>query len=91
MGGRHASMPSVRRDAVNVPRVSTGAGLTLAVLRHRDGWRVFGPNGSWRHFPYKVDAEEAALRLAKQGGLNAGGVQVLVQEPWGELRPIKAA
>ncbi|MFN3511952.1 MAG: hypothetical protein ACK41C_02835 [Phenylobacterium sp.] len=62
--------------------------MTLAVLRHRDGWCVFGPNGRWRHFGYRVDAEEAALRLARQADASGGPVQVLVQEPWGELRPV---
>jgi hypothetical protein len=61
----------------------------LAVLRHRDGWRVVGPNGGWRQFRYKVDAEEAALRLAGRAA-TASDVQILVQEPWGELRPIAA-
>jgi hypothetical protein len=63
--------------------------LVLAVLRHRDGWHVFGPNGRWRHYDYKVDAEEAALRIARQAGGEASEVSILVQEPWGELRPLR--
>jgi len=69
----------------------TEAALTLAVLRHRDGWRVFGPNGGWRRFQYRVDAEEAALRLAEQARRNQAEVTVLVQDRWGELRPLEAA
>jgi hypothetical protein len=68
-----------------------GRTVTLAILRHRDGWRVFGPNGGWRCFNYKVDAEEAALHLADQLSGVEAKVQVLVQEPWGELRPLGAA
>jgi hypothetical protein len=68
---------------------SPSAGLTLAVLRHGEGWRVFGPNGGWRKFKYKVDAEEAALRLARSAAAGAD-VHILVQEPWGELRPMAA-
>ena len=65
--------------------------MTLAVLRHRDGWRVFGPNGGWRRFAYRVDAEEAALRLARQARKTAGPVRVLVQDPYGQLRLLDAA
>jgi len=68
------------------------AATTLAVLRHGDGWRVYGPNGGWRRFAYKVDAEEAALRLARQALAQADAqVEVLVQGPSGELRPLAVA
>jgi hypothetical protein len=56
------------------------------VLRHHDGWRVFGPTGGWRRFDYKVDAEEAALRLAAQARRPALDVEVLVQNAAGELK-----
>jgi hypothetical protein len=71
--------------------VMDGGLLTLAVLRHRDGWRVFGPNGGWRTFAYRVDAEEAALRLASQAVGDTGPIHVLVQDPSGELRPLDGA
>ncbi|WP_454762158.1 Crp/Fnr family transcriptional regulator [Caulobacter segnis] len=35
--------------------------LELAVLRSPGGWRVVGPNGSWRKFDYRVDAEEVGV------------------------------
>ncbi len=76
---------------MSAPLDASGQVLTLAVLRHRDGWRVFGPNGGWRRFAYKVDAEEAALRLADQARRTAADVTVLIQDPWGELRPLEAA
>lgn len=67
-----------------------GGTLTLAVLRHGGGWKVFGPGGGWRGFNYRVDAEEAALRLAAQASSADSEVEVLVQEPWGQLRPLVA-
>jgi catechol 2,3-dioxygenase-like lactoylglutathione lyase family enzyme len=69
--------------------VRGGTRLTIAVVRYADGWRVFGPRGGGRHFSYKVDAEEAALRAARQAPEAEGGVQVLVQERWGELRRLE--
>jgi hypothetical protein len=66
------------------------ATLTLAVLRHGGDWKVFGPSGAWRGFDYRVDAEEAALRLATQVTGAASEVEVLVQEPYGRLRPLGA-
>lgn len=68
-----------------------GGLFRLAVLRHGDGWKVFGPSGGWRCFDYRVDAEEAALHLAAQVSSANSEVEVLVQEPWGELRPLRAA
>jgi hypothetical protein len=65
--------------------------LELAVLRFRDGWQVVGPAGGWRRFAYRVDAEEAALRLAEQAAQRGGSVRVLVQDDAGELRPLLAA
>jgi hypothetical protein len=75
----------------NEAPLSSSRALTLAVLRHGDGWRVFGPNGGWRRFDYKVDAEEAALRLARHASRDLGEVTVLVQNAWGELRPLWTA
>lgn len=57
----------------------------LVVLRSPGGWRVVGPNGSWRKFDYRVDAEEAALRLASQAETSGGSVKVLVQDCGGRL------
>jgi hypothetical protein len=73
-----------------LPKNPVGA-VTLAVLWHKDGWRVFGPNGTWRRFDYKIDAEEAALRLAYQARHRSGEVRVLVQDQWGELHYLDAA
>jgi hypothetical protein len=63
--------------------------VSLAVVRKADGWTIIVSGRSWGRFAYKVDAEEAALRLANQMRQQGGGeVQVMVQERWGELTPL---
>jgi hypothetical protein len=63
--------------------------LSLAVVRKADGWTIIVGGRLWGRFSYKVDAEEAALRLAKQIRQQTGGpVEVMVQERWGELTPL---
>ncbi|WP_395672240.1 hypothetical protein [Phenylobacterium sp.] len=62
--------------------------MTIAVVRQGDGWRVFGPAGFWRHFAYRVDAEEAALHLAARLRAKEARVVVLVQSASGEGHPI---
>ena len=63
----------------------------LAVVRFAEGWRIVDRRHRWGRFDYRVDAEEAALRLAGRIGSQGGEVQVLVQEHNGELRPLKVA
>jgi len=65
--------------------------LEFAVLRFRDGWQVVGPAGRGRSFSYRVDAEEAALRLAAQARKTASEVRVLVQDDGCQLHHLKAA
>ncbi|MDY6922529.1 MAG: hypothetical protein SWI22_01050 [Pseudomonadota bacterium] len=58
--------------------------LSLVVLRHGADWRIFGPEGPGRRFAHRVDAEEAALRLARET-FETMPVEVLVQDHGGEL------
>ncbi len=62
--------------------------VEIAVLRSSVGWQVVGPKGSWRSFAYRVDAEEAALRLAAQAKASGGTVNVLVQDSCGRLEAL---
>jgi hypothetical protein len=64
---------------------------TLAVLRFAEGWRIVDQRHRWGRFQYRVDAEEAALRLASRIKGEGREVQVLVQQGDGELRPLKVA
>lgn len=65
--------------------------LLLAVVRFPDGWRILARNRRWGRFDYRVDAEEAALRLARKAKAHGQEVQLLVQDPQGELRRLDVA
>lgn len=63
----------------------------IGVIRHAFGWKLIAPDRSSRVFAFKVDAEEAALRLAGEARARGEILPVLVQGDFGELRRIKAA
>ena len=65
--------------------------LVLAVVRFPDGWRILAHDRRWGRFPYRVDAEEAALRLARKSLAAGRPVQLLVQDAHGELRKLEVA
>jgi hypothetical protein len=61
----------------------------IAVVRVKDSWRIVTSKGCWGRFLYRVDAEEAALRLADDARRDGGPApQVLVQHRAGELTAI---
>lgn len=62
----------------------------IAVLYFSEGWRIVAGDHRWGHYQYRVDAEEAALRLAGRARLRGKALEVLVQEPSGELRRLVA-
>jgi hypothetical protein len=54
-------------------------------------WRVIhGGQVRCRH-AYRVDAEEAALRLAREAMRRGEPAEVLVQEPYGEMVALETA
>lgn len=61
---------------------------SLGVVRLADGWTIVSSGRKWGRFAYKVDAEEAALRLAQRIGKDGEPVEIVVQERWGELKPL---
>lgn len=61
---------------------------TIAVLQHLSGWRIVSRERRWGRFQHKVDAEEAALRLAEGFRRGGGEVEVIVQGRFGELEPL---
>ena len=65
------------------------AAKAFSVVRQASGWTLIAPNRSRRAFPFKVDAEEAALRLAKAAAARGEVVAVLVQGDFGEMTSIK--
>jgi hypothetical protein len=67
------------------------AGLLMdsfGVVRFRDGWTLISAGRKWGRFAFKVDAEEAALRLAHQARARGAPVQIMVQGSWGEMTPM---
>jgi hypothetical protein len=63
---------------------------TFSVIRVADMWTITADGRRWGRFAYRVDAEEAALRLAAKGRGQGRPVEVLSQDPWGEMRPLDA-
>ena len=62
----------------------------LIVPAYAEGWRIVTDRHRWGRYRYRVDAEEAALRLAERARLDGKEIEVLVQEPGGELRRLVA-
>lgn len=60
--------------------------ISIAIVRYKEGWRVIADGGPVGNFGYQVDAEEAALRFANASKGSGRGVEVLLQQPHGELR-----
>jgi hypothetical protein len=65
--------------------------LRLVVVRYSDGWRILGEKGRWGRYAYRVDAEEAALRLAHKARQAGREVEIWVQDRCGRLEGLKAA
>lgn len=60
--------------------------ISVAIVRYQGGWRVVSDGGAMGDFRYQVDAEEAALRFAEASRGAGRSVEVLLQQPDGELR-----
>lgn len=57
----------------------------FAIIRFPEGWRVVQDGKKRGRFNFKIDAEEAALRLAEELRRAGRTVEVLVQNICGEL------
>lgn len=71
--------------------MSVSAPLCFAVLRFPDGWRILAQHGRWGRFDYRVDAEEAAIRLARKARAEGRDVSIFVQDLCGRLELLDAA
>jgi hypothetical protein len=60
--------------------------ISIAILRNEGGWRVISDGGQVGDYAYRVDAEEAALRFATAAEGTGRPVEILLQQPGGELR-----
>ncbi len=64
---------------------------SIAVVRSHGGWRVLSAKGAAGDYAFQVDAEDAALRVARASQPAGCEVEILVQQPGGELRPFPMA
>ncbi len=62
----------------------------FGVVRLGDRWMITAQGKRWGQFLYRVDAEEAALRLAAKASAQGEDAEVLVQERAGEIRRLGA-
>jgi hypothetical protein len=63
---------------------------TFAVLRTGPYWRVLAPDANHRTYDYRIDAEEAALKLAHKAREAGQETEILLQDNFGEMRPLRA-
>jgi hypothetical protein len=61
---------------------------TLSVVRIGHVWRIVTQGRLTGQFQFRVDAEEAALRLARSARERGEIAEVIVQERWGEMSPL---
>lgn len=61
----------------------------LEIVRADGGWSLIGDDRTLGHFHYRVDAEEAALRLMERARSEHRDVRVLVQDEAGQLQPFR--
>ena len=65
------------------------AKATFAVLRTGAFWRVVAPGEIHGAYDYRIDAEEAALKLADKARELGMETEVLLQDSFGEMRPLR--
>lgn len=63
--------------------------VELAIVHFADGWRIFAGRQDRGRFAYRVDAEEAALRLSEKARREGQDVNILVQARFGELQQLE--
>lgn len=68
--------------------MSTAAPIALVIVHFPDGWRILARNERWGRFAYRVDAEEAALRLAGKLAAQGETVEIWVQTAVGRLEEL---
>jgi hypothetical protein len=74
----------------NPPEISMGQPvIVIAILRYQNDWRVVADCGAMgRCYGDRVDAEESALRFAVAARGCGRPVEILLQQPSGEMRPL---
>ncbi len=59
----------------------------IAIIRADAGWSLVSGERTLGRFDYRVDAEEAALRLAQEARLEHRRIRLLAPDDHGRLRP----
>ena len=83
------------RDSTSQKGPSQADHLEVALVFQAGHWRYFSRGRKFGRFSYKVDALDALpkliLKLRRRGW--RGSVDLLIQQPWGELlrSPLQAA
>ena len=54
--------------------------ITVAVLRIQGGWRLMKDDGQIGEYDFRVDAEDAGLKLTRRIHLSGQDVDLLVQQ-----------
>lgn len=62
----------------------------FSVVRADDGWSVLTEGRAWGRFQFRIDAEEAALRLADRARAAGREAEVFVPGVLGEMVPLVA-
>lgn len=65
--------------------------LCLTIVHFPDGWRILAKHGRWGRFAYRVDAEEAAIRLARRARSSGREAVIWVRDVRGRLEGLSAA
>jgi len=71
--------------------MATSVPLRLMIVHFPDGWRILADEARSGRFEFRVDAEEAALRLARKAGAAGRQVSIWVQDMSGRLEGLNAA
>jgi hypothetical protein len=83
--------PGAGRLLLDAARHAERPMQSFVVIRSSDHWTIEAQGKPWGRFAYRVDAEEAALRLADQARASGAPVQVLVRCITGEVFALKVA
>jgi hypothetical protein len=76
-------------STIERPQVPGRPMKSFAVVRIADMYTITVEGRRWGRFGYRVDAEEAAIRLAEKARAAGARVEVLVQGPLGEVEPLR--
>jgi hypothetical protein len=85
--GRDTASESFKNQEASVLQSALpSAAAELVIVHFADGWRILAAGRRQGRYRYRVDAEEAALRLQAKARANGEDLAIVVQDPRGELQ-----